>query len=344
MSAGTLSFASQLILVAGSSNIRDHISENSSLAKSIGAKIVSKENNWTLLNGGAKPDSPAQYSVDYMASQGAEDVLHQQGASPMDKILTLHPLRPPKDRSFHNIFRVETSRRATPEYRRFDLVARADAIITIEGSPKGTHQIFELAMAMEKPILPLPCTGGSSEKDWNDNENDILSTFDIQKGSDDYRALTKQLDQTSQLTDLVIRLLCKKLRPICFVAMPFKDEFNKVYDEAIGPSLAGSGFNPLRGDHITKPGHIVEQVVESVRKSSLFLADITGFNSNVMYELGMAEILGKPIIIIWQPDEPGKAREKIPFDIYQNRRIEYDKQNMKRLGDDISKFSKQAAR
>ena len=65
-----------------------------------------------------------------------------------ERILTLHPEKTIE--KLHNIGKVEIAG-ATPHLRRIELVKRADAIITIEGS-SGTKEIIELVVASKKPF------------------------------------------------------------------------------------------------------------------------------------------------------------------------------------------------
>jgi nucleoside 2-deoxyribosyltransferase len=52
--------------------------------------------------------------------------------------------------------------------------------------------------------------------------------------------------------------------------------------------------------------------------ASLTVADCTGRNPNVFYEIGLAHALGKPVILITQNSED------IPFDVTHIRYIQYE--------------------
>jgi len=52
--------------------------------------------------------------------------------------------------------------------------------------------------------------------------------------------------------------------------------------------------------------------------SEFILADVTGKNPNVMYEIGMAHTIGKPVIIITQ------QIDDVPFDLRHYRCIVYE--------------------
>jgi nucleoside 2-deoxyribosyltransferase len=55
-----------------------------------------------------------------------------------------------------------------------------------------------------------------------------------------------------------------------------------------------------------------------INQAAFIIADVTGRNPNVMYELGIAHTLGKPVIIITQ------EINKIPFDFKHLRHYVYE--------------------
>jgi hypothetical protein len=75
---------------------------------------------------------------------------------------------------------------------------------------------------------------------------------------------------------------------------------------------------PIRADHITQPGMITTQVFTRLWVDDLVVADLTGSNPNVFYELAVRHIRRKPFVHLIQ------AGAKIPFDVAPNRTIEFD--------------------
>jgi hypothetical protein len=103
----------------------------------------------------------------------------------------------------------------------------------------------------------------------------------------------------------------------CFVLMPFNSEMEEVFEYLISPAITKSGLNAVRADNINRPGSIIEQIRTSIRQSKLLIADVTAKNPNVMYEIGLAQAMGKPVIFI------SEGTENIPFDIRHLRVINY---------------------
>ncbi|HEY7095690.1 MAG TPA: hypothetical protein VH437_03135 [Terriglobales bacterium] len=107
----------------------------------------------------------------------------------------------------------------------------------------------------------------------------------------------------------------------CFVIMPFGQPFDRYYLNIFVPAITGAGLKPLRADSIFSPSTIMADVWRFTRQAAVVLADVTGKNPNVFYELGLAHATGKPVVIVTN------TLEDVPFDLKGLRVIEYDKQH-----------------
>lgn len=105
---------------------------------------------------------------------------------------------------------------------------------------------------------------------------------------------------------------------LCFVMMPIRSEFDKVYHLLVKPSVEQAGLEALRADEIFSSGPIVEQVRVAIQQSRVCIVDVTDNNPNVLYELGMAETMGKPLILL------ARCGHRLPFDITGSRVLFYD--------------------
>lgn len=116
----------------------------------------------------------------------------------------------------------------------------------------------------------------------------------------------------------------------CFVIAPIGDDGSTIRDHSdtvlaylINPVIETLGFGPgERADHLGKPGIITTQVVERIANDDLVIADLTGHNPNVFYELAIRHASGRPFI------QMIKADEKIPFDVGQQRTIKFELNNL----------------
>lgn len=103
-----------------------------------------------------------------------------------------------------------------------------------------------------------------------------------------------------------------------FVIMPFKDELKPIYEliQEVAEDIDGS-LSVKRGDDFISNEHIMSEVWYAIANAKLIIADCTGKNANVFYELGIAHTLGKPVIVITQ------NIADLPFDIMSRRAIPY---------------------
>src|SRR5688572_25503645 len=74
----------------------------------------------------------------------------------------------------------------------------------------------------------------------------------------------------------------------CFVIMPFRKPFDGYYRDVIAPAIETAGLTAVRADEINKPGVILNQIWKGITEAQICLADLTGRNANVMYEVGLA--------------------------------------------------------
>jgi hypothetical protein len=109
----------------------------------------------------------------------------------------------------------------------------------------------------------------------------------------------------------------------CFLAMPTKDWLPDV-QRAI--ESAAKGFACRLSVDNRAPGNIMNQVWQDIRRSDVIVADLTGENPNVFYEMGLAHALGKAIIMIKQKDT-----HRVPFDVSNYKYREYETQKLGEL-------------
>jgi hypothetical protein len=128
-----------------------------------------------------------------------------------------------------------------------------------------------------------------------------------------------------------VRMAKKK---ICFVIAPIGEEESEVRKRSdqilkhvIEPAVTECGYEAIRADKIEKPGVITSQVIQHVVEDQLVIADLTGHNPNVFYELAIRHALRKPFIQMIQKGE------KIPFDVVGTRTIYIDHHNLDSVGE-----------
>lgn len=108
-------------------------------------------------------------------------------------------------------------------------------------------------------------------------------------------------------------------RRIAFIAMPFLPEMNAIY-LILREVLESNDWDVLRADQISRPRTITIAIVQAILTSDLVVADLTGSNPNVFYELGWAHAAGCDVVMITQD-------QKIPIDVITERAVFYDTSN-----------------
>lgn len=99
----------------------------------------------------------------------------------------------------------------------------------------------------------------------------------------------------------------------CFVLMPFAAKYQEVYDCVIKPAAEEAGYKCERADELYGSTNIMNDVAKGIKKADVIIADLTGKNPNVFYELGASHALLKIVIIISQDED------YIPYDLRSTR-------------------------
>ena len=115
-------------------------------------------------------------------------------------------------------------------------------------------------------------------------------------------------------------------KKVCFVVMGFgkkKDpdtnrtiDLDVTYKRIIRPAVEASGCKCIRADEIVEAGIIDRSMYALLYCADVVIADISTFNPNAIYELGVRHTLRPYSTIIIKEDEG-----KIPFDIGHDRII-----------------------
>ena len=100
------------------------------------------------------------------------------------------------------------------------------------------------------------------------------------------------------------------------VMMPFDAKFNAVYS-ALQGAITAANMEFQRADDIWIHDHVIQDVVSLIGKARVVICDLTGRNSNVFYEMGIAHTLGRDVIMVTQ------SAEHVPFDVGHIRNIRY---------------------
>ena len=111
----------------------------------------------------------------------------------------------------------------------------------------------------------------------------------------------------------------------CFIISPIGDagsdvrrRSDKILKHIVRPVCNQLGFAAVRADEINHTSLISRRVMEEILTSDLVIADLTGRNPNVYYELAVRHFIGKPVVQLLE------SAEQLPFDVSDLNTIRFD--------------------
>ena len=283
-----------------------------------GALVRSKEAGTTpvvLMTGGRGDRAAADRAV----VGGARRALTEAGLDPLTRIVTFRsPDHARLDEPFEGTFECEPSS-GTRQARRFAMTAAADIVVCIDGG-HGTAEQATLAMALGRPCLPLPFTGGRARDIWDDRRDGdaIREGFGItERAAKRWRweaFLTAGADARALAQEVADLVVATATLP-CFVSRPYERRAAQVHSDVIGPAIEAAGMRPVVSENSRKPGPISDDMLDQIAQSFVMCAYLTddrfaykgdardaqhagSVNPNVMYEAGFACGRDKPIVLL----------------------------------------------
>lgn len=109
----------------------------------------------------------------------------------------------------------------------------------------------------------------------------------------------------------------QKLQKRIFVVMPFTDEMLDVFILGIRWVASQLDMVAERADDLEHNGEIIDEVRQAIKTCNVVVADTSGGNPNVCYEVGYAHALEKPTILIC------RKGEELPFDLQGTNHLIY---------------------
>ena len=125
---------------------------------------------------------------------------------------------------------------------------------------------------------------------------------------------------------------------LIFMLMPFEKDLTNIYEQYIKEPLISKGYNVKRADDFYRSTDILADILNSISDADIIIADLTGRNPNVFYELGIAHRNNiKNVILICQKEDD------IPFDLRGKRTILYENtlEGYKKLREEVPKYIKE---
>lgn len=105
----------------------------------------------------------------------------------------------------------------------------------------------------------------------------------------------------------------------CFFAYPFEERFHRLREELVRLLRKNWGVRLKATSTEMKDSRVVDDIEQQIRSAHFGVADITGNNPNVFWELGVMLGANKPVVLLKEKTDTAKT----PFDVYGNYRVEY---------------------
>lgn len=172
-----------------------------------------------------------------------------------------------------------------------------------------------IRFSLEKQIYTLNDRLAQNEERWRDVNHLFLRKELLNNNKDINTNKVVELNDFLKSNGLTENDLLIDKRTV-FVLTPFHSEFEKDY-YSIKRTCDEVGLNCYRGDEHFFTSDIFSQMLKQIVKALIVIANINGRNPNVLYELGIAQALDKPVILI------SKQPENLPIDIKSKRFLIY---------------------
>ena len=97
---------------------------------------------------------------------------------------------------------------------------------------------------------------------------------------------------------------------------PERSRADEVYEFIVIPVCVELGIDITRADRESTPGPVGHQIIRSLTTADVVVADVTGRNPNVNYELGVAHSFARRLVMLID------STKSLPFDTQGERVIE----------------------
>lgn len=178
-------------------------------------------------------------------------------------------------------------------------------------------EISAMRELLESRISGVNATLVATEERWRDVNNLVIEGQDL----DNDRPVSSSIQVTPFLRSIGFRGREIDVNPRqVFVLTPFNSEEEETY-QTVKAACAAAKLSCIRGDEDNATGDVLRYITRRIAQSAIIIANISGRNPNVFYELGISESLSKRIIII---DRSGSG---VPFNVSSKRIVFFRSQD-----------------
>ena len=179
-----------------------------------------------------------------------------------------------------------------------------------DGSP---HSVSEM-----KDYLSGKDMEDYSEGQFAGSVDNLLKNKKIEKvDRGTYRIVSEEMISAKERNGVFMKK-CFVVSPIGDAGTDIRKNADQLYQHIIKPVCEKCGFVAQRVDDFNTSNSITQEILDALNDYDLVIADLTGHNPNVFFEIGYRTKSQKPIIHLKRKDET------IPFDVSSIRTFEYD--------------------
>lgn len=126
--------------------------------------------------------------------------------------------------------------------------------------------------------------------------------------------------------------------PQVFVLAPFDQEGRRVQD-TVRRAIQEAGLSVVPYNDAIRPGaELTLTILDAIRGADLIIADVSGQNPNVLYEVGFAHALRKRTMLLVSI----KSGSRLPSDFDGLRYFVYDPENLEHLAATVTAETRRA--
>jgi hypothetical protein len=226
-------------------------------------------------------------------------------------IRALYPLNVCVVFTNNSIFAVATNKNVggLPEYKYFN-------------APGETGNLNDVILFIQKKFFYENAFGLTIPKnimELNQDEQKTIAKHIAEKHISDEIDLNEKLNNIVRFNPIFIGRDFNINENLVFMLSPFSEPYNTIFTDHIKPTIEKiNNFLCIRADNIYDNKPIIEDIWKNINESLIIIAELTGRNPNVFYEIGIAHTIGKEVILITQDIND------VPFDLRHLRCIVYD--------------------
>lgn len=187
-------------------------------------------------------------------------------------------------------------------------IQSCDVAIVMGGGPK-TRRAANLCRLAKKPIVPITALKGAAIEVFETELSRFPEFYEGRVSRDQYSLLDTQnpgdfIDITHEAVLLASQLA---IGNVVFIVMAFREESEDTF-ATIQEVCTDRQLKCIRTDQDPTTNRVFQRIVSGIRSATFVIADVTIPTPNVYFELGYAEALGKPVIVV------AKDGTELPFD------------------------------